>query len=160
MEYHFLSCQHHIERLVNNCGIMAIKMRHKYISLEHIALFLLEEEAIKVADVTAKVENAINKGLAKADKKDELIELGKTNMSMLDLVIESATKASKATSVLPANAGKESTGEDRSSWTIVDWQKKDEKGLAEIQKTTPEVYNQMYENYYKLGIGNPKFINK
>lgn len=117
------------------------------------------EEAKKAQEITAKVENAISKGLAKADKKDELIELGKTNMSMLDLVIESATKASKATNVLPANAGKENVDE-KANWTIRDYEKKDAKGLAKIKNETPEIYQEMYNNYYVLGINNPNFKQK
>lgn len=118
------------------------------------------EKAKTETEVITKVDNAISKGLDKT-KRDDLIALGKTNMSMLDMVIESSAKASKTVAVLPAGAGKVvAGGEDRSSWTIMDWQKKDAKGLEEIQNTTPEVYTQMYENYYKLGIGNPKFKNK
>jgi len=38
---------------------------------------------------------------------------------------------------------------DRSDWTIRDWEKKDAKGLEKIQNETPEIYKEMFNNYYK-----------
>lgn len=117
------------------------------------------EEAKTESEVIAKVEAAITKGLDKT-KKDELIALGKINMSLLDTVIESSTKASKAVAVLPAGALNAKDADEKSSWTILDWMKKDPKGLTVIKNETPEVYSQMYDNFYVLGIGNKNFKKK
>jgi len=110
-----------------------------------------ETEAKKESEIVAKVENAISKGLDK-NKKDELIALGKINMSLLDTVIDASVKASKATNVLPETANTKVEGE-KADWTIMDWQKKDPKGLTALKNETPEIYQLMYDNYYKLGIG-------
>jgi hypothetical protein len=121
-----------------------------------------EAEAAKVeAAVVSKVENAITKGFAKAEKKDELIALGKINMSLLDTVIESNTKATKSANIGDVvNRLGTKPADDRSEWTIRDWEKKDPKGLTAIKNETPEVHATMYENYYKLGIGNKTFKPK
>ena len=118
------------------------------------------EEAKELAVITTVVENAIAKGLIKEDKKSDLISLGKINMSLLDTVIEASTKSSVATMVMPVSATNLAKEDDRANWTIVDWMKKDSKGLTSLKNETPEIYTLMYDNYYKLGIGNKSFKNK
>ena len=120
-----------------------------------------EAESKELETVTAIVENAISKKLINVDKKAELIALGKINMSLLNTVIEASTKASVATMVMPVVAIANAKGADeRAEWTISDWMKKDQKGLTAIKNETPEIYTLMYDNYYKLGIGNKNFKNK
>lgn len=118
-------------------------------------------EAKELETVTSVVENAISKKLINEDKKAELIALGKTNMSLLNMVIESSTKASKSTMVMPVGAVVNvAVADERSSWTIMDWQKKDSKGLTALKNESREIYDLMYDNYYKLGIGNKNFKQK
>ena len=114
------------------------------------------KEAEELATVTSVVENAISKKLIAEDKKSELISLGKINMSLLNTVIEASKKASIATMVAPLITVTNQAG-DRAEWTISDWMKKDAKGLTAIKNETPEIYTLMYDNYYKLGIGNKNF---
>lgn len=39
--------------------------------------------------------------------------------------------------------------EDRSEWTIRDWEKKDEKGLAELKNTNEDLYLELFNAFYK-----------
>ena len=39
--------------------------------------------------------------------------------------------------------------EDRSEWSIKDWQKNDHKGLAEMKNSAPETYTELYNKTYK-----------
>jgi hypothetical protein len=41
--------------------------------------------------------------------------------------------------------------DNRTAWTIVDWQKKDSKGLLAMKKTNESAYNQLVDNYLKQG---------
>lgn len=40
-------------------------------------------------------------------------------------------------------------GEDRSTWTIRDWETKDSKGLGELKNSNPDAYETMYNAFYK-----------
>ena len=111
------------------------------------------EDSKKEAEVVSTVENAISKGWAKAELKDSLIEMGNINLSTLNKLFESASKATVATMVFKPKD--ETNPNDTANWTIMDWQKKDPKGLTKIKNETPEIYTMMYDNYYKLGIGKP-----
>lgn len=121
-----------------------------------------DAEAEKENKAVELVENGIKKGLAKEEEKDKLVALAKIDMgtvSNMFSAIETATAKSKmSASIHKVDNSVKADGKE--NWTIVEWQKKDPKGLKEIQDSTPEVYNQMYDNYYKLGIGNPKFKQK
>lgn len=40
-------------------------------------------------------------------------------------------------------------GDNRAGWTLVDWQKKDSKGLLSMKKNNEPIYNQLVDNYLK-----------
>ena len=45
--------------------------------------------------------------------------------------------------------GGKKEGDAKDSWTIIDWQKKDAKGLLEMKRNDPEKYQKLYDAYYK-----------
>lgn len=124
-----------------------------------------EAEAEKAkSNATELVQNAFKNKLIEESQVEGLTNLAVADFKTVSNMISSLESASKKTKTAvnvhnPSDKG-EKPADDRTNWTIFDWQKKDPKGLTEIQNTTPEVYAQMYDNYYKLGVGNPKFKNK
>ena len=124
-----------------------------------------EAEAEKAkSNATELVQNAFKNKLIEESQVEGLTNLAvadfKTVSNMISSLESASKKAKTAVNVhTPSDKG-EKPADDRTNWTIVDWQKKDPKGLTEIQNTTPEVYAQMYDNFYKLGINNPKFKHK
>lgn len=115
-----------------------------------------EEEAKKLAEQEKEakaielVENAIKEKKIAEDEKDATIEMAKNNFEFVANMISKIKNTTEAVKVFDAkNVVTNKGSEDRSTWTIRDWEKKDAKGLAKIKNETPEVYNEMYNAYYK-----------
>lgn len=107
-----------------------------------------EEAATRATNL---VNKAIEEGKLKEDDKDSTIEAAKNNYAFVENMLSkiSAVKAAAKVFDLTKIANKKGGSEDRSTWTIRDWEKKDEKGLLEIKNTAPELYTQMFNDYYK-----------
>ena len=76
--------------------------------------------------------------------------MAKNNFEFVANMISKIKNTTEAVKVFDAkNVVTNKGSEDRSTWTIRDWEKKDAKGLAKIKNETLEVYNEMYNAYYK-----------
>lgn len=100
---------------------------------------------------TALVEKGVTEGKIKAEKKDETIKAAIANFDVIENMLSMASAVKPASKIFDVKnvavlGGKT---EDRSSWTIRDWEKKDEKGLLAIKNETPEVYQSMFDAFYK-----------
>lgn len=119
-----------------------------YEAKEKEAKELAEKE--KEAKAIELVENAIKEKKIAEDEKDATIEMAKNNFEFVANMISKIRNTTEAVKVFDAkNVVTKRGNEDRSDWTIRDWEKKDAKGLAKIKNETPEVYNTMYNEYYK-----------
>lgn len=100
---------------------------------------------------TNLVNKAIEEGKLKEEDKDSTIEAAKNNYAFVENMISKISVVKAATKVfdLTKVANKKGGTEDRSEWSIRDWEKQDPKGLAELKNTTPEVYTQMFNAFYK-----------
>lgn len=120
----------------------------EYKAKEDEAKKLAEQE--KEAKAIELVENAIKEKKIAEDEKDSTIEMAKNNFEFVANMISKIKNTTEAVKVFDAkNVVTNKGSEDRSSWTIRDWEKKDAKGLAKIKNETPEVYNEMYNSHYK-----------
>ena len=120
----------------------------EYKAKENEAKELAEKE--KEAKAIELVENAIKEKKIAEDEKDETIEMAKNNFEFVANMISKINNVKDAVKVFDVKNIKTNKGnEDRSEWTIRDWEKKDAKGLAKIKNETPEIYTEMYNAHYK-----------
>lgn len=105
-----------------------------------------ELEANKLAAATEMV----NSFKVKEEDKEATIKLALVDFNSVKNML-SASASTKAVKVFDAkNVVTKKGTEDRSAWTIRDWDKKDSKGLLEIRNTMPDTYKQMYFDHYKV----------
>ena len=111
------------------------------------------EKAALVARATEMVNKAVtDKKIAETEKEVILANASSsvTNFdfvkNMLDKVstVKEAKKIFDLTKVTGPNGA-----EDRSSWTIRDWEIKDSKGLLEMKTNNVDLYNVMFDKFYK-----------
>jgi len=118
---------------------------------ENAAKELAEQELKDKA--VLMIENADKDKKITATEKPDLIALASSSESNYKLVENMLSKINNTKDAVkifdPKNVVTGKGTEDRSSWTIRDWEKKDAKGLAKIKNETPEVYTQMYNDHYK-----------
>lgn len=111
-----------------------------------------EENAKKELEAKAieLVENAIKEKKIAEDEKDSTVALAIANFGAVENMLSKIKNVTESVKVFDVKNIQTSKGnEDRSAWTIRDWEKKDAKGLANIKNETPEIYNQMFNDYYK-----------
>lgn len=101
----------------------------------------LETKAIEL------VENAIKEKKIAETEKDSTIEMAKNNFEFVANMISKIKNVTDAVKVFDVKDVVEN--DEKASWTIRDWEKKDAKGLAKIKNETPELYKTMYNEYYK-----------
>lgn len=101
----------------------------------------LETKAIEL------VENAIKAKKILETEKDSTIEMAKNNFEFVSNMISKINNVKDAVKVFDVkNVAK---NEERKDWTIRDWEKKDPNGLVKIKNETPEIYTEMYNQFYK-----------
>lgn len=91
----------------------------------------VEAKKIEAADVTELVNTA-----SESEEKFALVE------KMLSKI----NNVNKAVRILENKAG---VPDERATWTWSDWSKKDPKGLENMMKHQPEVYNELYNKEFK-----------
>lgn len=130
-----------------------LKNRLKSLEDEKEAREIAEKEALK-AKATRLVENAIKEGkLTETEKETTILNASKDDASF-EFVSNFISRLSNGKeSKKPfdfANVTKaDGTKEDRSTWKFSDWSKRDEKGLAKMQKENPEQFINLYNEEYK-----------
>lgn len=143
--------------------ILAIdKLVNKNTALEAEVASLLKEKADneKAAKdalsnkAIALVNNAVEKRLIKDEEKAKYTSLASSSedafVTVQDLFskinpVKEAAVIFDAANVLNAKGEKE----DRSKWTLRDWEIKDEKGLMDMYKNNRTSYDSLYNLYYK-----------
>lgn len=99
---------------------------------------------------TALVEKAITDKKVDESEKESLIALAVNSFSTVENMIAKINNVKDAVKVFDVKNIDTGKGtEDRSSWTIRDWEKKDAKGLEKIKNETPAIYTEMYNSHYK-----------
>jgi ATP-dependent protease ClpP protease subunit len=135
-------------------GNGAEEMERKLLEMEkQIAELLIKIQKYEDAENKAadeKIKKIVNKAI-----EDNKIEKGAfnewvtllsnnfdTGVKMLDGI-----KNHKSAPALNYSSNKETN--PKSSWTIRDYEEKDEKGLLKIKNETPELFKAMFKDYYK-----------
>lgn len=95
---------------------------------------------------TLLIENAIKDKKVEETKKDEMISLAVSNYELVENML---SKVENKTKSVPLFDAKNVAKSDRENWSIRDWEKKDAKGLEKIKNENPELYIQMFNEYYK-----------
>lgn len=100
------------------------------------------ELAITAKEKAAKlVKDAISTKRITAAEEASWLELANQNYSATEKALMSIPPVIMLTQkIAEAENGKTSTDEDRSTWTQVDWAKKDAAGLKEMRANDPEAY--------------------
>ena len=112
----------------------------------------LEEE--KESQKVEKVKNMLG-SFEKSNiiNKSEIDGLTKLALIDYDSVFNMLNKVNTSKSVKAVkifnNINKPTVYTGRETWTIRDWEKKDSKGLLDIKNNTPELYEEMFNSYYK-----------
>lgn len=101
----------------------------------------LETKAIEL------VENAIKEKKIAENEKDATIEMAKNNFEFVANMISKIKNVTEAVKVFDV---KDIVKDDKkANWNIRDFEKNDPKGLEKIKNENPELYKQMYNEYYK-----------
>jgi ATP-dependent protease ClpP protease subunit len=99
---------------------------------------------------TELVENAIKEKKVTEEEKEELIINAISNYSFICNMLSKIKTVKNSVKVFDiTNVTTKKGTEDRSTWTIRDWEKKDPSGLLEMKNSNEELYNQMKDNFYK-----------
>lgn len=102
------------------------------------------------ADATLLIENAIKEKKVKEEEKEELITNAIANLPFVTNMLSKIKAVQNATKIFDIKNVETKTGkEDRSEWTIRDWEKKDVKGLTEMKNESPDQYTELFNSFYK-----------
>jgi ATP-dependent protease ClpP protease subunit len=124
----------------------ALKERLKVIEEKEVAEKEKAAEELKNKAIEL-VENAIKEKKILETEKDSTIEMAVNNFEFVANMISKINNVKDAVKVFDVkNVAK---NEERKDWTIREWEKKDPNGLVKIKNETPEVYNEMYNQFYK-----------
>jgi ATP-dependent protease ClpP protease subunit len=96
------------------------------------------------------VKDAVKIGKIDPKKEEELIEKAKESpenfINGFQLILDSIKKPV----VKVTDAIKHLTGDDeKANWTYRDWETKDSEGLKDMMNNNPELWQTLYDNYYK-----------
>lgn len=127
--------------------IESLKKEKEALTLE-VNKFNSEKEAEKKAKVEELVNSYILSGKIKEDEKEMTIKMASFDFegtkNMLDKI---GSKTSNKISTTIKNES--SNKDDKSTWTLRDWEKNDPKGLSELKNSNEELFNEMYKTFYK-----------
>ena len=137
-------------QVVENEVIEAIDDKYETLLKENEELktqlenFLKEKVETKRVKVEEMVNSFVISGKIKEDEKSSMIELASVNFDgVFNMLSKIGSKsASKITNVIEKKSGKE-------NWNIRDYEKNAPKELSDIKNNDPELYNSMFNDYYK-----------
>ena len=133
---------------------------------EKISTLEKENEALKLADVENKkiidaietekkeakakqIEDMVNSYGLKDEEKEKAVKLAEVDFDAVKNMLEKSKVVAPAKITDVINKDK-SKGENRDSWTMRDWEKKDPKGLEKMHNETPELFNELYKKTYDI----------
>lgn len=96
----------------------------------------------------AKAEEMVNSYSLDKEEKEKAIKLALVDFDGVKNLLEK-TKATKSAKVFDIK-NIEKSNDDRSDWTMRDWEKKDPKGLKEMLNSNPEEFNRLYKQQYNI----------
>jgi ATP-dependent protease ClpP protease subunit len=109
----------------------------------------LEKEEAKKAEIKEMVNSFVTSGKIKEEESESMIKLASVDFDGVKNMLEKIGSKVAVKIFDTAKVAVTNGASDRSDWTIREWEKKDSKGLAKIKNETPEVYNRMFNEFYK-----------
>lgn len=107
------------------------------------------KEKLKV-EATELIEKAITEKKIKEEEKEEMITNAIANFSFVSNMLSKINAVKNAVKVFDIKNVETKKGkEDRSEWTIRDWEIKDSAGLMDIKNSSPDLYTEMKDKFYK-----------
>lgn len=107
------------------------------------------KEKLKL-EATSLIEKAISEKKIKEEEKEEMITNAISNFSFVSNMLSKINAVKNAVKIFDLKTVETKGGkEDRSSWTIRDWEIKDSKGLMEMKNTSPDQYTELFTTFYK-----------
>ena len=98
-----------------------------------------------IADLT--VSAAIKEGKVSAKDKEALVDNAVKDLAGFNTILNSVKLA--PVSITDTIKEGEKDTDDRSAWTIRDWEQKDPSGLYDMYKSDKDAYNKLYNKFYK-----------
>ena len=115
--------------------------------IEDVELAKVEAEAKELETKSIElVENAIKAKKIDESAKDETVKLAIANFGAVENMLSKINNVKDAVKIFDAK--NVATKDNRSDWSIRDWEKKDVKGLEVIKNETPAIYTEMYNKFY------------
>jgi len=102
----------------------------------------------KKQQITAVLDNAVKVGKIGADNKAAWEKVLEADFEHGSKALESMTAKIDVNKVINQGNGN-SDRNPRADWSIRDWETKDPKGLVKMKNETPEVYNTLFDEFYK-----------
>lgn len=116
-------------------------------------------EAMQKNRIEAALNSAIQDGRIKEEQKAVWTDMLEQSFDNASTVLNSLPKPEKKEesaaqqvaliNPAPIEVAYTANANPRADWTIRDWEKKDAKGLGKLKKEQPEVYNQLFNQFYK-----------
>jgi chromosome segregation ATPase len=114
-----------------------------------IEAFEEEKKSLNKQMVENEVDNLIEKGFVKKDKKDEIVEKFENNLDGLKIFAGSLNeKAADISNNIDPEKENTDIPEDRKGWNFRKWEKEDSKGLEKIKNTNYDLYKELYKAQY------------
>lgn len=118
---------------------------------ESITGFETKQTELNKSIVDETIETAIKDGKFDEKDKDELTEKFENNLSGLKMIVgKLRTPAEIISNKLKGEGGSTDIPEDRKDWSLINWEKKDQKGIDKIRNENPKLYATMYKAEYDV----------
>lgn len=130
-----------VNNLLNEVETLKAESLEKQTKLDAI-------DAAKEAENAAKIEEMVNSFKLEGSEKEKAIALAKVDFDSVKNMLSKTIVAEPAKPFKVENIKKD--GEDKSTWTMREWEKKDPKGLEKIANENPELFNEMYKTQYNV----------
>ena len=99
--------------------------------------------------VDETIDTAIKEGKFEEKDKEELTETFENNLSGLKMIVgKLRTPAEIISNKLEGEGGSTDIPEDRKGWSLIEWEKKDQKGIDKIRNDNSKLYATMYKAEY------------
>jgi len=115
-----------------------------------VEAFENEKEEAKNLEIKNVLDGYEKDGKLEKENRESVEKLALVDLESVKNMLDKVTVKKVANKVFDVTKVKNKKGtEDRSEWSIKDWQKNDHKGLAEMKNSAPETYTELYNKTYK-----------
>lgn len=114
---------------------------------EKVQEFETQLEKRKKQEINEFIESSIKQGCIQASMKDEFIKLANADFDSTKKIVLAIRKPQKLSEIINTTEQPKIEADDNGSWDYLTWAKKDSKGLENMKREQPEVFNTLVESY-------------